>query len=179
MIRTPMQRLSFSQPQEPVFLGTRAITAIEDGATGSDFFCRLHRGEATGRKIVENTRTFSVLDGYPVNRGHALVVPKRCVGSFFDLNIGEMIAMYRGLRATRKELEIKLAKKGYPQPDGYNVGFNVGCPHSGQTVDHVHAHLIPRYAGDVTDPTGGVRGVIPERQKYSGPPDPTVDHLLG
>lgn len=68
-------------------------------------------------------------------------------------------------------------KKGLPLPSGYNIGINDGKS-AGRTVDHLHVHLIPRYDGDMEDPKGGVRGVIPEKQKYSGPPDESVNDLL-
>jgi diadenosine tetraphosphate (Ap4A) HIT family hydrolase len=145
--------------------------------TGSDFFCKTWRGELPTRKlVVENATSFAVLDGYPVGKGHTLVVPKRHFASLFEATEAEVLDIYRNLEAAKQKLETTLAAKGLPKPDGYNVGVNVG-PAGGQTVDHLHVHLIPRYHGDMDDPKGGVRGVIPSKQKYGGPPDTSVNEL--
>ena len=118
-------------------------------------FCNLPRE----RVLVENDLAFAFRDGYPVSEGHTLVVPRRHVASFFETTEGEQAAMLDLLRRARAELDVSL------QPAGYNVGINDGVA-AGQTVMHVHAHLIPRYEGDRDDPRGGVRWVIPEKADY-------------
>jgi diadenosine tetraphosphate (Ap4A) HIT family hydrolase len=98
-------------------------------------------------------------DRYPVSEGHVLVVPFRHVPDFFDLNREEQSALLGLLTRARVSLPFNRP------PDGFNVGINVGTA-AGQTVMHAHVHLIPRYAGDVPDPRGGVRFVIPQKAKY-------------
>ena len=100
-----------------------------------------------------------VRDGYPVSPGHTLVIPTRHVASFFDLDETERAALLLLLDRAREGLEREF------KPDGYNIGINDG-PAAGQTVPHLHIHLIPRYAGDLPDPRGGVRWVIPEKADY-------------
>ena len=109
--------------------------------------------------ISETATAVAFLDSFPVNKGHTLIVPKRHVGAYFDLTIHEQRALWLLVNRCKSIIE-----KRY-QPDGFNVGINVGEA-AGQTVFHVHIHLIPRYTGDVENPRGGVRGVIPERQSY-------------
>ena len=98
-------------------------------------------------------------DGFPVSPGHALIIPRRHVASYFDLTRQEREAM------TQMMLDVKLKLDERFHPDGYNVGINVG-EYAGQSVFHCHMHLIPRYKGDVSNPKGGVRGVIPGKQLY-------------
>lgn len=109
--------------------------------------------------IVESATAYAVLDKYPVNDGHVLIIPKRHVANYFDLTFKEQSACIFMLNKA-KEIITKRFK-----PQGFNVGINIG-EIAGQTVNHVHLHLIPRYTGDVEDPTGGVRGVVPNKQKY-------------
>lgn len=110
--------------------------------------------------IVCETQTCVVFyDKYPVSPGHTLIIPKRHVSSYFDLSPQERQDMDTMLQYVKQILD-----KQY-HPDGYNIGINVNEA-AGQTVFHVHMHLIPRYNGDVPNPKGGVRGVIPDRQKY-------------
>lgn len=103
---------------------------------------------------------FVFMDEYPVTRGHALVVPRRHVEHYFDCTDDEKSAIWACVDALHAQLKTLYA------PDGFNVGFNAGAA-AGQTVPHVHVHVIPRYVGDVEDPRGGVRGVIPARRHYS------------
>lgn len=97
------------------------------------------------------------LDKYPVTTGHLLIVPNRHVAGLFELTAAEYTALF----ATAREL----AGRSTDRPDGWNLGVNVGTA-AGQTVMHVHLHLIPRTNGDVSDPRGGVRWVVAERAKY-------------
>lgn len=109
--------------------------------------------------IVESATAYAIYDKYPVNDGHALIIPKRHCEDYFDLTFKEQAACLFMLNKVR---EIILAKFN---PAGFNIGINVG-EEAGQTIRHVHIHLIPRYNGDVEQPRGGVRGVIPNKQKY-------------
>ena len=94
-----------------------------------------------------------------MNLGHALIIPKRHVSDYFELNFKEQSSCIFMLNEVKKIIQKRF------NPAGFNVGINIG-EKAGQTVSHVHIHLIPRYAGDVDDPRGGVRGVIPERKMY-------------
>ncbi|MCK9278744.1 MAG: HIT family protein, partial [Methanoculleus sp.] len=98
-------------------------------------------------------------DRYPVSPGHLLLIPFRHVAGPFDATDGEQAALLALVREAKAFLDERF------HPDGYNVGVNVGTA-AGQTVMHLHVHVIPRYAGDMADPRGGVRGVIPEKRKY-------------
>ncbi|MFN3999747.1 HIT domain-containing protein [Algoriphagus sp.] len=109
--------------------------------------------------IVESAQAFSILDKFPVNPGHALVIPKRHASDYFELSFKEQSSCFFMLNEVKKVISEKF------NPVGFNIGINVGV-HAGQTVDHVHIHLIPRYEGDVEDPRGGVRGVIPGKKSY-------------
>ena len=111
------------------------------------------------RIIAENDLCVAFYDGFPVSKGHTLIIPKRHVASFFDLTGDEKQAMDQLL------MEMKSRLDELYSPDGYNIGVNVNEA-GGQSVFHVHLHLIPRYKGDVQNPKGGVRGVIPNKQKY-------------
>ena len=109
--------------------------------------------------ILENELAYAIYDKYPVGKGHMLFIPKRHVKDFFDITKEEREAIFDLIDEGKKLLDKKYS------PDSYNVGINCG-EHAGQTIMHVHVHLIPRYIGDMKDPTGGVRGVIPEKMKY-------------
>lgn len=111
------------------------------------------------RKILENDLVYARFDNYPVTPGHILIVPFRHISDYFRLTEEEHDSI-RELTASAKEL-LDRGKR----PDGYNLGVNCGTA-AGQTIDHVHIHLIPRYKGDIEDPRGGIRGVIPQKQKY-------------
>jgi diadenosine tetraphosphate (Ap4A) HIT family hydrolase len=111
------------------------------------------------RIVHANHLAVVIRDAYPVSRGHTLVLPKRHVGSFFDLVQAERDAVLELLDVARRDLDQAL------RPDGYNIGINDGSA-AGQTVPHLHMHLIPRYNGDQGDPRGGVRWIFPERADY-------------
>ena len=110
-------------------------------------------------RIIEDEIGFVILDGFPVSEGHCLVIPKRVYADYFASTYEEIIGLQKLVIETKSYLD-----QNY-NPDGYNVGINCGEV-SGQTVPHVHIHVIPRYAGDMENPRGGVRGVIPSKQKY-------------
>lgn len=111
------------------------------------------------RVFYEDSLVCALWDGYPVTEGHALIVPKRHVATWFDATAEERAALNAATDAVREELERRY------NPAGFNIGINVGEA-AGQTVFHLHVHVIPRYVGDVEDPTGGVRYVIPSKANY-------------
>lgn len=118
-------------------------------------FCAL----PAGRIVMANDLAVAIRDGFPVSRGHTLILPRRHVGSFFEVTEAERSAMMALLDAAKAGLDNEF------RADGYNVGINDG-PAAGQTVPHLHMHLIPRYAGDQADPRGGIRWVFPEKADY-------------
>jgi len=107
----------------------------------------------------QNALAYATRDTYPVSPGHTLIIPLRHCRDFFELTADEMAACFDLLIAERKQLATDL------KPDGYNVGVNVGRA-GGQSVLHVHIHLIPRYAGDHPSPRGGIRQIIPWKAHY-------------
>ncbi len=109
--------------------------------------------------LFENALAYAKLDKYPVNPGHLLIIPKRHVADFFQTTEAEKAAMVSLLDRAKQYVD------GEHAPAGYNVGINIGAV-AGQTIMHVHLHLIPRYHGDLERPRGGVRGVIPSKQSY-------------
>lgn len=155
------------------------------------YFCRVSAGQADPF-IYENRSFVGIFDTHPVNPGHALVIPRRHVVSLFELNDTEQSDYFDALHGVRKAIEstdmtdlyqnmlhrdylrdrpkdhiegvLKLPFLGNP-PDAYTVGNNDGRA-AGRSIDHLHVILLPRYQGDVQDPRGGLRNVIPERAKY-------------
>jgi diadenosine tetraphosphate (Ap4A) HIT family hydrolase len=111
------------------------------------------------RIVKENDLAVLIRDAYPVSPGHSLVIPKRHIGSWFEATPEEVSAMLELLEDGKTMLDAS------HHPDGYNIGINDG-PAAGQTVPHLHMHLIPRFTGDVPDPRGGVRWVIADKAKY-------------
>lgn len=114
------------------------------------------------RHIASNDLAFAIRDGFPVSAGHTLVITRRVVATWFDASENEQHALLRLVAEVRRQLEAEL------HPDGYNVGWNVDMA-GGQTVPHLHVHVIPRFHGDVPDPRGGVRHVIPGKGNYLAP----------
>ncbi len=109
--------------------------------------------------FYESDLVIGLWDQYPVSPGHALLIPRRHVAGWFDATPEEQLALTNALGAARAEI-LKTHK-----PDGYNIGINSGEA-AGQTVHHLHVHLIPRYQDDIADPRGGVRHVIPGKADY-------------
>ena len=109
---------------------------------------------------LNNELAYSARDTYAVSPGHTLIIPRRHVASFFDLTPYEINACMELVNEERNALDEEL------KPDGYNIGVNVG-PAAGQSILHAHIHLIPRYKGDVENPQGGVRHVLPEKAYYT------------
>ena len=110
--------------------------------------------------IVEDELCYARIDGFPVTALHTLIIPKRHVANYFDLNSFEVSAMYQVLVEMKTRIEMK-----DQSVTGFNIGVNAGKD-AGQSIFHVHVHLIPRRKDDVKNPRGGVRGVIPDKQKY-------------
>jgi diadenosine tetraphosphate (Ap4A) HIT family hydrolase len=111
--------------------------------------------------LCANALAFAIFDSFPVSPGHVLVITRRVVPTYFDCTAAEQAAVMQLVGEVKKLLDERLD----PKPDGCNVGFNAGSA-AGQTVPHVHVHVIPRYAGDMPDPRGGVRHVIPQKGNY-------------
>ena len=109
--------------------------------------------------LASNPLAFAIADRHPVSPGHTLVIPRRPAVDWFAATDDERRAILALVDVVVKRLDEEL------HPDGYNVGFNAGAA-AGQTVMHLHVHVIPRYAGDVADPRGGIRHVIPGKGNY-------------
>ena len=108
---------------------------------------------------LNNELAYSARDSYAVSPGHTVVVPKRHVAEFFDLTQDEVAACMDLINEEKKLIDEEF------NPDGYNIGVNIG-PAAGQSILHVHIHIIPRYQGDVENPQGGVRHVLPKKAHY-------------
>jgi len=122
---------------------------------GSCPFCAIPRDQV----LIEHPLALAKRDGYPVSKGHTLIIPRRHVASVFETTAEERRAMLKLLDEMKAMLERE------HKPDGYNIGINNGEA-AGQTVMHVHMHLIPRYAGDTADARGGVRWIFPDKAAY-------------
>jgi diadenosine tetraphosphate (Ap4A) HIT family hydrolase len=109
--------------------------------------------------LLESATAYAMLDKFPVNPGHTLIIPKRHVANYFELSFKEQSACWFMANKAKEVLQKRF------NPDGFNVGININ-ESAGQTVSHVHIHLIPRYKDDVDEPRGGVRGVIPDKRDY-------------
>ncbi len=118
-------------------------------------FCSIDQSKI----ILSNVHALAIYDGFPVSPGHTLVLPKCHVASFFELSKEVQAAMLDLLSEMRQILLSEC------NPDGFNIGVNDGAS-AGQTVMHMHLHLIPRYAGDQSDPRGGVRWIFPDKADY-------------
>ena len=108
---------------------------------------------------IENDYAIARFDDFPVNKGHIEIIPKRHIKDWWETSIEEKIAIFELLEKAKKIIDEKY------YPDAYNIGMNLG-KYAGQSILHLHVHLIPRYKGDVENPRGGVRGVIPEKRNY-------------
>ena len=127
-----------------------ALGAVQSEGTMTSPFLQLPQDA----HLASNALAFAIRDGFPVSPGHTLIVPRRLVATWFDATREEQVAMLELVDVVKAQLDAEL------HPDGYNIGINAGAA-AGQTVMHLHLHLIPRFAGDVPDPRGGVRHVIP------------------
>lgn len=111
------------------------------------------------RVLGEDDLSVIYQDGFPVSTGHTVIIPKRHVATLFEASEAEQLALLKALNRAKALLD-----ETY-HPDGYNIGINHGEA-GGQTVFHLHIHLIPRYNGDCEEPRGGVRWVLPEKARY-------------
>ena len=127
--------------------------------TSNCFFCRMLKNDTRNEILLQNDLAVMIRDTSPVSKGHSLIIPRRHVSSFFDTDTEERIALMELLDQTRIDLDREFS------PDDYNVGINDG-PLAGQSIPHLHMHLIPRYRGDREDPRGGVRWILPEKAQY-------------
>jgi len=111
------------------------------------------------REVWSGDEVVAIRDGFPVSEGHSLIITRRHIETYFEATDAEKADIWRAVEAVKAGLDASL------NPDGYNVGFNAG-PAAGQTVMHLHVHVIPRWDGDVADPRGGIRGAVPHKMKY-------------
>lgn len=118
-------------------------------------FCQLD----LSKHLFSNDLAIVIADGFPVSRGHSLIIPKRHFPSIFEATEEERAALWELLDQTRDYLMTQY------RPDGFNIGINDGIS-AGQTVIHLHIHLIPRYSGDTADPRGGIRWIMPDKALY-------------
>lgn len=130
----------------------------------SDQDCRFCMANPNREILIEGKYGLAALDRHPVNEGHFLVIPHRHFPDYFDISDEEREEIWSLVAQGKKLIDEKY------NPDGYNIGINVGEA-AGQSVPHLHIHVIPRYKGDVENPKGGVRGVVPERKLYTLQPD--------
>ena len=119
------------------------------------YFCSL----PSDRIILETELSIVIIDAFPVSEGHTLIITKRHIESIFDATREEQIDLLANLEEAKKILDKKFS------PDGYNIGINDGEA-AGQTVMHLHTHLIPRYSGDTEQAKGGVRWIFPDKANY-------------
>ncbi len=120
------------------------------------FFCKsISKKDFT----LENELAVARFDDFPVSDGHLEIIPKRHVKDWWETTKEEKIAIFDLMNEAKKMIDEKY------KPDGYNIGMNLG-EKAGQSIMHLHVHLIPRYDGDVPNPRGGVRGIIPSKQNY-------------
>lgn len=134
------------------------ISDIKLGVNMSCIFCNYVNNK---KFIMENKLAVAIYDNFPVNKGHVLIIPKRHFANFFDSTEEEIAAFYDLI----KRVKILLDKDH--NPDGYNIGININEA-AGQTIFHLHIHLIPRYTGDVNNPRGGVRNLKKPLVEYDG-----------
>ena len=118
-------------------------------------FCSL----SLDRILLSSASAIALRDAYPISPGHTLIVPRRHIGSFFEATAQERAELLALLDEAKLELDAQFT------PAAFNIGINDG-PAAGQTVPHLHIHLIPRYVGDRIDPRGGVRWIIPDKADY-------------
>ncbi|MFT5218246.1 MAG: diadenosine tetraphosphate (Ap4A) HIT family hydrolase [Planctomycetota bacterium] len=137
---------------------------IEQTVLAEGEACRFCLSKPGRSVMIEGKFGFAAYDKHPASAGHFLVIPYRHFSDYFDITAEESEELWR-LVAEGKKLADEKHK-----PDGYNVGINVG-KWAGQSIPHLHIHVIPRYQGDVENPKGGVRSVIPRNKLYTVNPD--------
>lgn len=118
-------------------------------------FCQLDKKQI----LLENKNAVAFFDKYPVQKGHMLIIPKEHVPTYFDASNQQINDIHELIKLGKKLLDREFS------PDGFNIGVNIGF-YGGQTIHHLHFHLIPRYKGDIEDPRGGIRNMLPNLVKY-------------
>jgi diadenosine tetraphosphate (Ap4A) HIT family hydrolase len=124
-----------------------------------NLYCPFCNPDSDRELILESATAFAIFDKFPVSLGHTLIIPKKHCADYFDLTFKEQSAFWLMSNKAKEIIKTKF------NPNGFNIGINIK-ESAGQTVPHAHIHLIPRYEGDVKDPRGGVRGVIPDKKCY-------------
>lgn len=122
-------------------------------------FCSIASTNDSSRLVATNDLALAIKDGFPISPGHTLIIPKRHTASFFSINSEERTSLFDLVEKCKLHLDEEYS------PDAFNLGINDG-EQAGQTIAHLHIHLIPRYKDDVIDPRGGVRWLIPEKADY-------------
>ncbi len=123
------------------------------------YLCRVQK-EKNEKFILESNTFFCLYDNFPVTKGHCLIVPKKHIESFFDLNDDQLKNFYQIIKQVKEIIQKQF------HPDAFNVGINDGKA-AGRTINHLHIHLIPRYENDVENPRGGIRNIIPGKGDYT------------
>jgi len=124
-------------------------------------FCHL----APTRIAAESDYCVLIDDAFPISPGHCLIIPKRHIQSFFETDAAEREALFALAQTAKTRIERHRCAENQSIPNGYNLGINDGAA-AGQTVPHLHLHVIPRYSGDSDDPRGGIRWILPKKAKY-------------
>ena len=119
-------------------------------------FCNL---DSKRELILESEFAFAIFDNYPVSNGHTLIIPKIHCSNYFQISFSYQSDCWMMINKVKDELQKRF------NPDGFNIGININ-EEAGQTIPHCHIHIIPRYRGDVAQPRGGIRGVIPSKKNY-------------
>jgi len=154
IVKLPYQSI-FKNESCEIYAYQHYTTLNKGNEKASPFFV----GNEPRELIVESATAFAFYDKFPVSSGHALIVPKRLIANYFELSFKEQAACWIMANKVKEILQSKF------QPNGFNVGINIHEA-AGQTIAHCHIHIIPRYNGDVAQPRGGIRGVIPHKQQY-------------
>lgn len=121
-------------------------------------FCNYNSSDEV---VIQNELAYAMYDHFPVNKGHMLIIPKRHFASYFDASTEELLAIQDLIHRAKDKIDVEL------KPDGYNIGINIGEA-AGQTIFHLHIHLIPRFLGDVENPRGGIRRLKKAIVEYDG-----------
>jgi len=121
--------------------------------------CIFCNPESNRELITESAMFYSIYDKFPVSEGHSLIIPKNHITNYFKLSQHEYYASFLVLNRVQGIIQKKF------KPNGFNIGLNIGET-AGQTIDHIHIHLIPRYIGDCENPVGGIRNIFPLKANY-------------
>jgi len=122
-------------------------------------FCQIALSLRQAEILERFNHCYVIKDEFPVSKGHLLIIPNEHTENWFTAKEEVRQDLMNALTVMKERLDLEY------RPSGYNIGVNCGET-AGQSVMHLHVHLIPRYKGDMDDPKGGVRGVIPSKQKY-------------